>query len=441
MPISDIAQITITSADAGVTQEGFGTPLILSESAPFAERTRTYTDLAGLVADGYAITKPEYLAAQALLSQEPRPAQFKMGKALLKGTQRYDITVATVANSTAYKVWVNGVAVTFTSDATATNDEIATGLAAAIDAAQATHTGTTTGAALSLKTRVTADAAGNWLSIEVDNPTMLSIAQTHADPGVATDLAAINLYDADWYALIIPGHASSAVVLAAAAWIETLDKLFLVASNDTEIISVASASATDVAEAVKDLAYARTSVWYHPDPSRFLDAAILGRNLPEDPGTENWFGRSLSGVDAIALTPTQRTNLRDKRANSYYNVTGSSAITFDGKTGANEWIDTVRVRDLLKARIGEAWLTRVLGANKIPYTDPGFAIVQADILQVLKAQVSTGALAADPAPTVTVPKAADMSPADRAARNLSGVTFSATLSGAINNIVVTGRLA
>ena len=50
--------------------------------------------------------------------------------------------------------------------------------------------------------------------------------------------------------------------------------------------------------------------------------------------------------------------------------------------------------------------------------------------------VRTGFLAEDPAPAVLAPKAADVSSADKAARNLPGVTGTATLAGAINSTQV-----
>jgi hypothetical protein len=55
--------------------------------------------------------------------------------------------------------------------------------------------------------------------------------------------------------------------------------------------------------------------------------------------------------------------------------------------------------------------------------------------------VKSGFLAASPAPVVTVPKAADIAPTDRANRDLKGVEWSATVAGAVHAIEITGTLS
>ena len=61
----------------------------------------------------------------------------------VKVKQKNTLTAA-VANATAYTVTLNGVAITYTSDATATADEISAGLKVAIDTATGTAVGSTT---------------------------------------------------------------------------------------------------------------------------------------------------------------------------------------------------------------------------------------------------------------------------------------------------------
>ena len=56
----------------------------------------------------------------------------------------------------------------------------------------------------------------------------------------------------------------------------------------------------------------------------------------------------------------------------------------------------------------------------------------------LRAAVNQGILAADPAPTVTVPKVADVSAADKTARLLPDMKFTGTLAGAIHKVTITG---
>ena len=75
---------------------------------------------------------------------------------------------------------------------------------------------------------------------------------------------------------------------------------------------------------------------------------------------------------------------------------------------------------------------------KVPYTDAGIAVIQSEVMRALALGVSNYFLASDPSPVVTVPKAADVPPTDKANRILRNVKFQATLSGAIHVVVVRG---
>ena len=78
---------------------------------------------------------------------------------------------------------------------------------------------------------------------------------------------------------------------------------------------------------------------------------------------------------------------------------------------------------------------------KVPYTDPGIAMIENEVIAQLQEGISQGYIAADPAPVVTVPAAADVDSADKSDRILRNVNFTATLQGAIHKIVVTGVLS
>ena len=435
MPLSDIVNVAISLQTAGILQAGFGVAMILSNTAAWPERIRFYTDLDGVVAD-FATTTGEYQAASKLFSQTPRVERIAIGRAANKPTQKYEIRVATVANSQAYTVAMNGIDYTFTSDPTATNDEIAAGIQAAIAAAATASgfTAATAGVAGSLYVTVTANAPGNWMSVSVADLTYLSNAQTHVDPGVAADLAAIKLIDDSWYALVT--HANSkAYVVAAAARIEANEKFYLAATCDSTVATDAFAGATDVAKTLNTSAYARTATIYHPSPRDFADAAWLGRCLPLDPGSETWKFKTLAGVAAVVMTITQQTNIQAKKCNIYYTIAGRN-ITAEGVVAAGEFIDVIRFRDWLKARMQERIALALFNSNKIPYTDEGIAIIEAEVRAQLREGVNVGGLVDNF--TVTVPKAANVSPLDKAARLLRDVKFNAQLAGAIHKALISG---
>lgn len=436
MPLNDIVDVTITTDSARVKQAGFGIPLILSATAAFAERVREFAEAADIVAAGLPATSPEYLAAQAMFSQNPRPPKVLIGRATRLPTQRFIVTVKSVLNTTAYKLKVNGTEVTFTSDATATTDEIRTGLQGAINAL---------GLALTVNNEIgtsditiTANVAGAWFRIEVTTPTLLGIVQNHADPGAAADLTELKAVNNDWYGLMCL-FPSAAYVAAIAGWAEANDKIFIQQTQDSPVPDTA-AGGTDVGSTLATAAYMRTALIYHPDNGAFVDAAWMGKCLPLDPGSETWKFKTLSGVAATQLTGAQVTNLKAKNANYYYAVGGVN-ITADGKVSGNEWIDTIRGRDWLEARMAERIFGTLANAAKVPFTDKGIGVIEADVRAQLREGVAVGLLSDNPMPTVTVPKAADSSATDKANRILRGLTFSATLAGAIHEVRITGRVS
>jgi hypothetical protein len=434
MPASDVVDVQIIAQTGGLSVPGFGTPLILGGySKTYPERVRFYSDLPSVAAD-FAAGTPEYLAAQAIFAQNPHPTRLAVGRCALPPTQRWTVTpVVTNQAVTTYKVWIGGVAYSFTSDATPTAAEVVTGLTAAVNAATATHGLTASGVA----TLVLTGAAGAWQSVKVDDVNLLRIVQDHADPGIAIDLAAIVLETSDWYALVNPWN-STAEVLAIAAWAEANGKFFLAETQETEVIDTADATANDVAHQLKALAYRHTACVYDPDNSAFLDAGMLGACLPLDPGSETWALKTIAGVPARNHTATQLANLRAKNCGWYYTIFGRN-VTQQGKTADAEFIDTIRFIDWQTIDIQSRVFLAMANAKKIPYTDAGATIIQGQVIASLEAGETVGGLVPGSS-VVTVLKVSAQNPIDRANREMGGVEFTAGLQGAAHLARIRGTV-
>lgn len=443
MPISDIVDVSISTASATAKQAGFGVPLILGYSLRFPERVRYYDSSAGMLADGFLTTDAEYLAAQALESQSPRVQRWAVGRGELPPTMRWAVTPVAV-NLGVYKIRVKRgtfeETYSFTADASATVAEIIAGLLALINADTASHGLTASDQTTYL--RLVQGTAGAFTEVEVLETTLLGIAQENADPGVATDLAAILAYDADWYALLLVSH-SKAEILAAAAWVESNKKLLIAHTQDSAVENTA-AGGGDVADSAEVSNYGRTAIIYHRDGGSFADAAWAGARLPTTPGAETWKFAKLAGVATNEFTATQLTNLRAKNANWFYEINGLP-ITAEGKVAANEWIDVVRGIDWTAARQGEEVLTVKVQAGqfgkKIPFTDAGVAVIKSAVFKPLREGVTNGLYAEDPAPSVSAPLVADVSAANKSTRNLPDVFWTATLAGAIHKTTVRGAVS
>lgn len=435
MALSDIVSLILSTQTASATREGYGTPLILAADAGggFTERVRTYTDLTGLLAD-FAVTTATYKMAAKILAQETRPPSIKVGRLALIPTQRFAVA-PTAANSTVYSGTLNGLPWTYTSDASALVSEIIAGMKAAIDAlGEAVTTSDQT-----TYLRVVANAAGAFHNLTIDDNTgsKLALEQDHADPGVATDLAAIALEDGDWYC-VLNAFNSKAMALAISNWVESNEKMCVLQTVDTPVANLSSGSDTS-SIAYTARANLRTAIVYHRDNAQFAADGWAGAVLPLDPGSETWAFKTLAGVTAQVLTSTQRTNLVAKHVNFYETIAGLN-LTNQGKMVGNEWIDVVRFRDWLKTNMQADILEALANNNKIPFTDAGIAVIAGKIRARLKAGVEIGGLSPDPAPRVTVPLASAVSTSDKGTRTLTGVKFDAVLAGAIQAVTISGTL-
>jgi hypothetical protein len=288
------------------------------------------------------------------------------------------------------------------------------------------------------------DAALAYFS-QQPSPRLMAIGRRDGvTPETYTEaLDAIREVSDDWYGLAIESR-STAQQLEVATWAEANEKLFATADNDTNIVNQAQGvDTTSIASELQDAALARSFVVYHDTSDgsvandRWPDLAWLGRMLPTQPGSATWAFKTLAGVPVVQLTSTQRKNALDKNANTY-EVRGGVNITRDGTTGSGEYIDIIVGVDWLKARMTERIYSKLVNLPKIPYTDAGIAIVEAEVRAQLADGIAAGLLAADPAPVVTVPKAKDVPTNDKAQRILRNVRFTATLAGAVHAVEVNG---
>jgi hypothetical protein len=441
--LNEFVTVSITTATAGISQEGFGKGMILSANAAWTERTRSYSNLAAVALD-FASTTPEYKQAAAYFGQTPCPPSVMIGRLANKPTQRWAVRVSSVQNSTAYKVKVGANEATFTSDANATNDEIVAGLVTAINALSGdtlTASADTSGGAGSHFVRLLADAPANWNAVKIIDTGLLKIVQDHADPGVAADLDAIKLEDNTWYA-VVNSYNSTAMGLAIAAWCEANKKLFLADTQETEAATVVTGSdSTTLMKQVKNAAYEYTPVVYHRDNGSMIAAAWDGKCLPFQPGSETWAFKTLAGVEKDVLTDTQIANLKAKSGNFYVEVGGQNFTLYGTTAGTRKYIDVLRGIDWLQADMQARVVAVLVTVAKIPFTDPGIALVEAAMRASLTAGVRVGLLAATPAPTVIVPKAASVSPVNKADRLLPDMFFNATGAGAIHHVNIAGQVS
>lgn len=457
MALSDIVSVTITTVSTVLARAGFGIPMILAPNMGGVARTAECASLAEVAAvTGISTTSPEYRMASVLFSQERKPQKVILGRCANTPTLTYTIKVPTlpstgVQNSTAYQFKVTAINsdteldVDFTSDGSATNEEIIDGLKAAFDLlAPAGVTSSTSGSGASKVLILTATAGAIFgVRIPVAQRALLWATPNCADAGLAADLTAIRAENDTWYCALTP-FSAGAYGIALATAIEAISdakKIALLRTNDTEVIQlVKGGSSAGIADSLSDSERERTALWYNDDFQDFIDAAFAGLLLPTDPGSETWAFKSVSGPSVDTLTPTQRTNALSYSVNVYTSIAGVNVSQF-GTVSSGEYIDVVRGRDWLATRIAEDVFELLASAEKVPFTDSGIALVETAVRGVLQEGVNVGLLSPDPAPEVTVPRAADVSATDKGNRLLPDVTFTATLAGAIHKATIEGTIS
>jgi hypothetical protein len=423
MSIEKFVVVQISRQTRGVTQAGFGIPLILGPNGDFTG-VRTYRSLAAVSAD-FLESDDEYKAAAGIFSQTPRPEEIKIKKSPTNVAQVSDVVIATVANNSLYRVIINGVSFDYTSDADATAAEIRDGLIAAVNAGTEPVTASASGADV----RLTADNAGESFSLSVgDNK--LTITPVTANVGIASAILEALQEDKEWYALITT-DITDVTVKEAAKTIEALRRIYGVRRSDA---AIRTAATNDIMTFLKNKGYDRTFLLHSGTVTDFGEARWMGRVLPLDPGSETWAFKTLQGLTVDGWTDSEQEFLDTKNAN-YYIETAGVRHTVNGKMASGEFIDIMRGIDWLQARIEEGIFQQLVISDKIPFTDQGIAIVENILRQRLQNGVTVGLLESF---TISVPKAADVAFESKAARTLPDVEFEAVLQGAIHKIIIQG---
>lgn len=434
--IDNIVTVTITKGTKTVPLPGFGIPLIMGPSNRFAETYHVYdgaTGASAMLDDGFLTSDPEYKHAVALTSQANKPTTFIVGKNTAPVAQVSTVSITSVLNSTLYSVTINGVVCSYTSDSSATGAEIQAGLIAAINAStEAPNVTASAGAGTDVT--VTSDELGLGFSITVN--TNLSVTTGTANHSIVDDLVTLQGENDNWYALMISSNLS-ADIRQVAGWVETQKKIFGACSSEAGILT---SSTSDLASYLKGKNYERTFLIYGATPADAGEAAWIGQMVPLTPGSATWKFKQLVGITADNLNGTQVSNAQGKKANLYIPV-GGVDITTEGVVASGEYIDVTIFIDWLVATMQANVYGILINNPKIPYTDKGIGAVENAVRQTLRQGIDNGGLSDNPAPTVSVPKAADVPTNDKATRTLNNVVFTGTLAGAIHKVNIRGYIS
>ena len=253
--------------------------------------------------------------------------------------------------------------------------------------------------------------------------------------------------EAEFYGFHITSFRDSEEVEAAVEWAEANEKLFCFEYTDDEKCPV------------KNFSYYRSFGIFsgdadgygaeeQPETNEYAALAWMAKCFGYDPGTETWHLKELATIVPSALSTAQKKELDGKKINTFLRYSGSN-VTIGGYTLAGEWIDVIRFRDWLKAEMQSNVFNALKANRKVPFTDAGIGLVEGKMNETLKRGQDIGGIAPSeydengnetPGYTVTVPKAADLTEAERKSRKLTGCRYTARLAGAIHAVEIEGFL-
>lgn len=444
-----IVNVDITLNTAGTTREGFGLPLFLASTDNFEERVRGYTSLTE-VAEDFDENSAAYKAAKQLWSQTPKVTQLYIGRRAMQ----YTVSIPDeVTESTDYSLTVavgGGVSQPFqyTAQSDDTAEVVLTQFKTQIEANPALKDNVTvsvSGSAGSATMIITKAGENDFVKVTTTAQT-LSISATTAD-SASVALAAIETYSTDWY-FIATEDRTSQFVTAMASEIQARRKIFFTASNDVKALQGTElASATDVPAQLAKSKHTRTvCLWHHTASFDYPEMAYIAYGAPYDAGSIAWGNAQLTGVAASMqpankrpLTSIQKSAL-DARSCNFIDLDGGVPVVRRGITSGGEWIDIIRGVDWLESDLKTSLRDLLINqkGGKITYDDTGITRVRQVIETSLQRAVNRNFLSTY---TVTVPKASQVSLADKKARILKDITFHGILAGAILDVDLKGTVA
>lgn len=120
MDLNQIVDVVITRQTRTVTEQGFGTPLIVGTHVNFPERVRYYSSMQDVAAD-FSSDEKEYIAAQDIFSQDISPNLIGIGR---RQVDSVALKVETPMPNQDYTLKINNTDVTVSSISGATYGEV-----------------------------------------------------------------------------------------------------------------------------------------------------------------------------------------------------------------------------------------------------------------------------------------------------------------------------
>ncbi len=487
--ITEFANVSISVSPTGVAGGNFGILGFLTNEEGVvgtAERSRAYTNLAGVLND-WASDSEVALAATAFYAATPTPTDFVVHMCF--ETEQAATLTGGGHDVIEDLIGINAGNLTIISDigATVINDldfssvtvgeglaGIATSLETQINAVTAgsvtvSHTGygfevksITTGITSTISFADGSVGAGTSNAAEALG---LEQHQGKLSAGLAVEtpvdaLGAVLAQGTDFTGLVthkkyrdVLSGTTGETTLEIANWAEAAKKIFCNTSNDLSVLN--SALATDIISLCKGNTLRYTLSTFSKSRNQYPSAAVFGRAASVNfSGIDTTITLNLKQIPTITaedLTPGEFATLRGKNGSAVVRIGKTVNAYSDSRMASGSWLDTTHGLLWLENRC-EVDLFNLLyqSATKVPYTQSGINTTVATLERSLEAAVRNGLAAPGFLPDGTyLPNGfiiksvdlADVPSSDKGNRLYAGLSFDMIGAGALHEVVVSGTFA
>jgi len=440
-----VVTVTLVYGATSISETEFDIPLIFVGHNVTDNITDVFTSSDDILSAGFSTSSAAYKMAVLLFDGLFAPEEVIIGKRDIGG---YVLT-PTVADSTEYsitfKYGTTSKEFSFTSDTSATADEILTGLQELIQA------DTTWNARVSITKGASAltisPVSGVYFDVGYSDTFTSSITYSN---DILEDIAAVADEDNTWFYLLSDSHAD-ADVKALAGYVEEYDKVYFFSSQDT---AIADNEDGNLLATLGDTGYNNTcfALWMSDADSVFPEASVVGQICSATPGVTPLHGKTLTGVTLEKLSTTRETNIVTLNGNIYRKEHGTLFYR-DGFVVSGLYVDYIIHALWFKARLDESLFTlfkqqSMLGSG-VRATTAGIALIrQAVLANPINVGILNGSIANEVVtssdtgmyvslkPTIYIPSRADMTTAQINARLVEGMIVEYVYAGFFHYVKV-----
>ena len=189
---------------------------------------------------------------------------------------------------------------------------------------------------------------------------------------------------------------------------------------------------------------ARTVVICTEKLNEHTDAAWLGTVGPWYPQSVTWKFKMPAGISVPTFTDTEITALENNNVNFVTDEYKKNYIK-NGTCMDGEWVDAVLGADWIARTMREKLYDIFMNNVNIPYTDEGFTMIAAGVLETLDTAADYAIIAVNPESgagvyNVTIPKRSDATDEQAASRQMPDIKWEAQLGGAVHGVKIKGTL-